>query len=60
MTALPAVLADTARWHAALARAAALFAPLASGARIGLVAEDAVLQATLRTKVEKYDLLTSM
>ena len=43
MTALPAVLADTARWHAALARAAALFAPLASGARIGLVAEDAVL-----------------
>ncbi|MBI3374077.1 MAG: hypothetical protein HY017_20320 [Betaproteobacteria bacterium] len=43
MTALPAVLADTVRWRAALAREAGLFAPLASGARIGLVAEDAVL-----------------
>lgn len=43
MTELPAVLADTVRWRAALARAAGLFAPLAPGARIGLVAEDAVL-----------------
>ena len=37
------VLTDTARWHAALMGAAGLFAPLAQGARIGLVAEDAVL-----------------
>lgn len=43
MTELPAVLADTVRWRAALARAAGLFAPLVPGARIGLVAEDAVL-----------------
>lgn len=43
MTALPAVLADSARWHAALSRETALFAPLVPGARIGVVAEDAVL-----------------
>ena len=43
MTAPAPVLTDTARWHAALARAAELFAPLACGARIGLVAEAAVL-----------------
>lgn len=43
MTTAESVLTDTARWHAALAGAAGLFAPLAQGARIGLVAEDAVL-----------------
>lgn len=43
MISLPAVLGDTLRWQAALAREPGLFAPLAAGSRIGLVAEQAVL-----------------
>lgn len=43
MTAAVCVLTDTARWRVALSSAAGAFAPLAPGARIGLVAEDAVL-----------------
>jgi hypothetical protein len=43
MTAAVCVLTDTVRWRAALSGAGGLFAPLAPGARIGLVAEAAVL-----------------